>query len=63
MALLSMGVSVYCLAAETDPFVRAVTAENLDGIAHVNSVEEVSVDMVRDFLQRRKSKRYHPWRW
>ena len=56
MALLSLGVSVYCLAAETDPFVRAVAAENLDVIVHVNSVEEVSVDMVRDFLQRRKVK-------
>ena len=56
MALLSMGVSVYCLAAVTDPFVRAVVAENLDGIVHVNSVEKVSVDMVRDFLQRRKVK-------
>ena len=30
-AMLSVGVSVYCLAAETDPFVRAVAAENVDG--------------------------------
>ena len=57
MALLSLGVSVDCLAAETDPFVREVAAENLDGIVQVNSVEEVSVDMVRG------SQRYHPWRW
>ena len=33
-----------------------MAAEILDGIVQVNSLEEVSVDMVRDFLQRREVK-------
>ena len=53
LALLSLGVRVYVLAAESDPYARAVAQMNITNLVHVTAVEQVHEEMFDDFFARR----------
>ena len=53
VALLSLGVKIYVLAAECTPDVVKMAEDSIDQIVHVHAVEMVSADMVRGIIERR----------
>ena len=55
VALLGLGVTFYALAAEQDEQARQVAAsKNMPSIVHVARVEDISLECLLPFLQRRK---------
>eukprot|EP00435_Cladocopium_sp_Y103_P064688 s646_g26.t1 len=54
IALLSLGVHFYALAAESDPVARACACQVMPQLLHVDAVEKVQVRDLRAFLQRRR---------
>ena len=55
-ALLSLGVRVYCIAAEMDDEVARFTERNFSQVVRVKYVEEISADMLDGFMQKREVK-------
>ena len=53
MALLSIGVRVHVLAAESDPLARAVTTKNIDQVTFVDYVEDIAPDLFGKILDKR----------
>ena len=53
LALLTLGVRCYVLAAEEDLAARAVAAANIAGIIHIDLVSEIRVEMVAEIVKRR----------
>ena len=53
LALLSLGVRIYVLAAESNPEAVALAEASIDQIVHVEMVESVNADMVKKILERR----------
>lgn len=53
MASLSLGMT-FCVAAETDPLMRAMMSENLPDVIHVDSAEAISVETFDEIVNRRK---------
>ena len=47
LALLSLGVHFYALAADTDPTCRACAQESMPQIVHVDAVEHVQARLLR----------------
>ena len=56
VALLSLGVRFYGLAAEHDPVFRAVAQENLSQLVHLNSVSEIKAAMLDGIMVKRQLK-------
>ena len=54
IALLSLGVHFYALAADTDPVCRACAQESMPQIVHVDAVEHVQARVLRAILRRRR---------
>ena len=54
VALLGLGVTFYALAAEQDEQARQVASQNMPSIVHVARVEDISLECLLPFLQRRK---------
>lgn len=54
IALLSMGVHFYCLAAESDPDARQACQQCLPHVVHVSDVADVRASDFVEFLKRRR---------
>ena len=53
IALLTMGVKIYVLAAESNPDVVKMADAAIDQMVHVGAVESVNAQMVHGIMQRR----------
>ena len=53
IALLTMGVKIYVLAAESNPDVVKMADAAIDQMVHVGAVESVNAQMVHSIMQRR----------
>ncbi len=53
IALLTLGVKIYVLAAESNPDVVTMAEAAIDQIVHVRAVEMINAEMVRGIIERR----------
>eukprot|EP00972_Heterocapsa_arctica_P062264 9178955-Heterocapsa_arctica.AAC.1 len=53
LALLSLGVPFYVLAAECDPMATKIAEAAIDQMAHVDAVEAIDARAIKSLIERR----------